>query len=129
MLLVAAASLLYRSSTLRRPACDGAAMDDVLSWSGRLYPAAALVIVGAGLVVTGLGGLVRERRRRRTWPEWAMAYLFTFRRVVVGLCTLGAGVGWAEQVAWLLAVCICIGIGELIESSYYIGVLRWAPPE
>ncbi len=31
----------------------------------------------------------------------------------------------AAGVAWLFAACVCIGLGELLESSYYIGVLRW----
>ena len=58
-------------------------------------------------------------------PERALAYLYSFRRVVVGLALVGAGAAWVEQVPWLLAACVCIGVGELLESSYYIGVLRW----
>jgi hypothetical protein len=55
----------------------------------------------------------------------ALTYLYTFRRVVVGLCVIGAGIGWFEQVPWLFAASVCVGIGEWLESSYYIGVLRW----
>ncbi|MBV9545097.1 MAG: hypothetical protein JOY61_12060, partial [Chloroflexi bacterium] len=51
---------------------------------------------------------------------------FVFRRVVVGACVVGAGVGLAARVDWLLAVSVCVGVGELLESSYYIGVLRYA---
>jgi hypothetical protein len=51
-------------------------------------------------------------------------WVFVFRRVVVGLCTAGAAAAWAEQITWLLAVCVCVGFGELLESSYYIEVLR-----
>jgi hypothetical protein len=58
-------------------------------------------------------------------PERALAYLYVFRRVVVGLALVAAGVGWAGQVPWLLAAGGCIAIGELLESSYYIGVVRW----
>ena len=61
----------------------------------------------------------------RGGPERALAYLYVFRRVVVGLALVGAGVAWVEQAPSLLAACVCIGVGELLESSYYIGVLRW----
>jgi hypothetical protein len=64
-------------------------------------------------------------RESKAGPEVAFAYLYTFRRVVVGLALVGAGVGWAAQVPWLLAASVCIAIGELLETSYYIGVLRW----
>ncbi len=64
-------------------------------------------------------------RPRRDGPDGALAYLYVFRRVVVGLALVGAGVGWAAQVPWLLAAGLCIAVGELLESSYYIGVLRW----
>jgi hypothetical protein len=51
--------------------------------------------------------------------------LFAFRRVVVGACLIGAGVGVAQEIWWLTAVSVCVGIGELLESSYYISVLQW----
>jgi hypothetical protein len=54
-----------------------------------------------------------------------MTYLIVFRRVVVGACFIGAAIGLAQQIPWLLAVSVCVGIGEFIESSYYIGVMRW----
>ena len=64
-------------------------------------------------------------RRRQGGPERALEYLYIFRLVVVGLALVGAAIAWLEQVPWLLAACVCIGVGELLESSYYIGVLRW----
>jgi hypothetical protein len=94
-------------------------MNDALIW-----PAALLVLIGGGLIFSGLRQLLK-RHAPRPWSDWAFAYLCVFRRVMVGLCIAGAGVAWAEQVHWLLAVCVCVGIGELLESSYYIEVLRW----
>jgi hypothetical protein len=71
----------------------------------------------------------RARVGRSTLPldgtSLAFRYLYTFRRVVVGLAILGAVVAWAEQWPGLFAAFVCVGIGELLESSYYIGVLRW----
>src|SRR5690349_4405246 len=55
----------------------------------------------------------------------AFRYLYLFRRIVVGLALLGALVAYAEQWPGILAICVCVGTGELLESSYYIGVLRW----
>ena len=60
-------------------------------------------------------------------PETTLAfrYLFIFRRVVVSLALVGAVLAWAYQFPALAAALVCIGIGELLESSYYISVLRW----
>ena len=100
-------------------------MTEILIEPLRLYPALLLLLAGAGLVIAGV---------RSGPPRWiaqpgaprALIYLYTFRRVVVGLTLIGAGIGWAEQVPWLLAASVCVGIGEWLESSYYIGVLRWS---
>ena len=67
-------------------------------------------------------------RRRGPWPAvpgLAFAYLHLFRRIVVGLAFIGAAVGWVLGIPWLFAAGVTIGIGEWLESSYYIGVLRW----
>ena len=55
----------------------------------------------------------------------AFRYLFLFRRVIVSLTIVGAVLAWAYQFPALTAALVCVGIGELLESSYYIGVLRW----
>ena len=55
----------------------------------------------------------------------AFRYLFLFRRVVVGLAIVGAVLAWVYQAPALTAALVCVGIGELLESSYYISVLRW----
>ena len=59
----------------------------------------------------------------------AFRYLFLFRRVVVSLAVLGAVLAWAYEYRALMAAFTCIGIGELLESSYYINVLRWRERE
>lgn len=100
-------------------------MLDIMAWSGRFYVACALLLVGAGLVLTGLAYVPRRGRQPRAWLAWAFVYLYGFRRVVVGICLVAAGVAWIEQVPWLLAASTCIGAGELVESTYYIVVLRW----
>ena len=59
----------------------------------------------------------------------AFRYLFLFRRVVVSLAVLGAVLAWAYEYRALMAAFVCVGIGELLESSYYINVLRWRERE
>lgn len=55
----------------------------------------------------------------------AFRYLVLFRRIVVSLALVGAVLAWTYQHPALAAALVCVGIGELLESSYYIGVLRW----
>ena len=55
----------------------------------------------------------------------AFRYLYVFRRLVVSLALVGAVLAWASQVPALTAALVCVGIGEWLESSYYITVLRW----
>ena len=103
-------------------------MAEILALSWRAYPAAALVVFGAVLAASGLlklYAICAVRRLRRSGFEWAFVYLYVFRRVVVGLALVGAGVGWAWQVPWLFAASLCIGVGEFLESSYYIWALCW----
>ena len=64
-------------------------------------------------------------RRTSLGPAWALTYLYLFRRVVVALALLGAGVAWAHELPWLAAAGLAVATGEWLESSYYIGVLRW----
>jgi len=61
--------------------------------------------------------------------DLAFSYLYAFRLVVVGLALVGAGPAWTVQAGWPLAACLCIGLGELLGTRYYIGVLRWAQRE
>jgi hypothetical protein len=55
----------------------------------------------------------------------AFSYLYLFRRIVVGLAVAGAALAYVQQWPGLCAACICIGIGEWLETSYYLNVLRW----
>ena|SRR5687768_9711371 len=95
----------------------------MLPW--RAYPIAVLVLAGAGLVAAGVWKASGDLRRQQSAPEWAFTYLYVFRRIVVGLTLVGAGAAWYWQVPEFLAACVCIGIGEFLESTYYIEVLRW----
>jgi hypothetical protein len=98
-------------------------MDEVLMWPGRMGLAIALLVAGPVLVVSGVRAALRQGQPRG-WPDWALVYLVAFRGIVVGLCLTAAGVAWLNELAWVFAASVCVGVGELLESSY-IGVLRW----
>lgn len=61
--------------------------------------------------------------------DLAFRYLYHFRRIVVGLALLGALAAYVERWPGLLAISLCVGTGELLESSYYLSVLRWRQRE
>jgi hypothetical protein len=92
----------------------------------RVYPAAALTLCGLVLLAKGLWfgftgsrGLLRERD--------ALGWMRGFRLAVVGLCLVGIGVAWAEQVFWLFVASAGILGEELLETSVIIEVLKRAP--
>jgi hypothetical protein len=105
---------------------DVTAMDKALALSWSAYLATLLVVLGVGLAASGLRAAWTGRRQSRCGPEDALVYryLFAFRQLVVGLALAGAGVGWAWPAPWLCAAALCVGAGELLESSSYIWVLR-----
>ena len=41
------------------------------------------------------------------------------------LALVGAVLAWAYEFPALMWAALVVGIGELLESSYYISVLRW----
>lgn len=55
----------------------------------------------------------------------AFSYLYLFRRVVVALALVAAIVAFAEGWTALAAAFCTIAVGEWLESSYYLNVLRW----
>ena len=50
-----------------------------------------------------------------------------FRLAVVGLCLVGIGIAWVEQVFWLFVASTGILGEELLETSVIIEVLKRAP--
>ena len=57
--------------------------------------------------------------------DFALAYLTIFRGIAVLAAATGATIGLTTNTQWLLAVSICVGLGELLETTYYITVMRW----
>jgi hypothetical protein len=55
----------------------------------------------------------------------AFLYLNVFRLTVVGGCVLLMLVGWLANISWLFMLSLCVAGEELVETTYYIVVLRW----
>ncbi|TMB97456.1 MAG: hypothetical protein E6J42_07640 [Chloroflexi bacterium] len=92
-------------------------MEAIWQADWRLVPAVLLVMLG--LIQTLLGvrrqaiGMLLPVRD----PAKALTWLRGFRQTIVGLALLGVGTAWLFGAAWLLAISLIIGGGELFESS------------
>ena len=102
-------------------------MEAVTDLSWRIYPAWAIMVLGAGLASWGLRleahGLFRALRgdsaKNLTWIKG-------FRLSVFGLAVLGLGAAWNWSLVWLLVLSLAIGGEEILESSLVIYGLRRA---
>ena len=65
-----------------------------------------------------------ETRSRHN--QIAFRYLYAFRRTIPPLALVGGGVAWLLDWQALAAGLACISLGELLETSYYLSVLRWS---
>jgi Na+-transporting methylmalonyl-CoA/oxaloacetate decarboxylase beta subunit len=90
----------------------------------RIMPVVLLVPLGAALMLAGLDHAARHWRQTHG-PARALTYVSAFRRFALGACVIAWAIGWATDVSWLVAAATCIGIGEVLECSYYIAVMRW----
>jgi hypothetical protein len=103
-----------------------------LSW--RAYPAAALIVLGAGIVVRGIWRQRRGIGLPVTRAAKGAAMTRALRSVLTGLATVGIGVAWLAHLDLLLMVALVIGGEELLETSVVIAALDdaerrgvWAP--
>ena len=92
-----------------------------LSW--RLYPAAALAVVGALLVARGVRAFVRAKSEGRD-PERALRVARAGRVVILGLCVAVFAGAWMAQVAWLAALALIVVGEEMLETSLMVATLE-----
>jgi hypothetical protein len=59
------------------------------------------------------------------WLRWVRRYLHVFRALVVVVCGVVGMVGVVVENWTLVAICACVGLGEVVECTYYLSVLEW----
>jgi len=93
----------------------------------RVYPAAALALIGVALLARGLWfgsagspGLLRQGRD-------AYAWIRGFQLAVAGLAIVGVAAAWLWRQPWLLVVALGILGEELYETSRILTALNRSP--
>ena len=85
-----------------------------LPW--RHLPALALILLGGVMLVQAIRSMPNP-----TKPDLdIMAWLYGFRRAIIGFTIATSGLAWFYQLPWLLAIALGIGLQEIRESSSYI---------
>ena len=100
-------------------------MDTLIDFSWRLYPASAVMALGAGLVLWGTkAGVDGFRRALRGDSANLATWIWGFRLSIIGLALVGIGGAWAWHLLWLFVLSLAIGGEETLESSMVIWALR-----
>jgi hypothetical protein len=98
-------------------------MDALLELSWRLYPALALALGGAWLIVRALRSFGRSRRYAQD-PERALLVARSFRIGILGLCACVFAAAWIWQVGWLAVVALIVLGEEMLETSVMVAALE-----
>ena len=100
---------------------------DAVESSWRVYPAAALALLGLVLMVRGLWigadgkpGLLRQGRD-------AFAWIRCFQIAVGGLCLVGLAAAWVWQEPWLMVAALAILGEEMHETSRILTAIEQSP--
>ena len=100
---------------------------EIIESSWRVYPAAALALLGIFWVVRGLWtgtagkpGLLRQGRDTVAWIR-------CFQSAVGGLCTAGLAAAWIWQEPWLMVAALGILGEELHETSRILTAIEQNP--
>lgn len=86
----------------------------------RVFPASALMLLGAGVTIWGLRSMPWGLRRPFDVTRWVQG----FRRAVVGLALFGVAGAWLWHQPWLLTLALVIGGEEVLETSVILSALR-----
>lgn len=98
-------------------------MEALLTTPWRTGPAWLLVLLGAWLVARAVRrwrGLPAELRD----PARALAIARSGRRIILGLCVIGFGIGWMLSTEWVVLLALVILGEEMLETSTMILALR-----
>jgi hypothetical protein len=103
-------------------------MEMLIEVPWRVYPALALLLLGAGLAVLGIVQMVPLGRGSMKEPRPVVAAVRGIRRAVLGLALAGIGGAWLWQAGWLLALALVFGTEELFETSSALWALEKGRP-
>ena len=96
-----------------------------LSW--RIYPASALVAVGAAILLSGIRLEVQGIRRPAGDSMKMVTVIRGFRIAVIGLALASLGAAWTWHITWLFVLALVVGGEEVLESSVHLFILRRRP--
>ena len=102
-------------------------MDTLIDLSWRVYPATAMMTLGA--VVWFIGSRMAKRGLRRPIGDSTKMQTFVigFRLAVIGVTLAGLGAAWNWHLTWLLVLSLVFGGEELLESTIHLSILRMKP--
>jgi hypothetical protein len=99
-------------------------MDSLADFTYRIYPAAAMLTIGAVMAFFGLRRDIAGLRAPFSDRNKTLKMMTGFRMAIVGVALVLFGAAWIAQITWLMWLAAIIGLGELLESSLMISGMR-----
>ncbi len=99
-------------------------MDAVVELPWRLFPASALMGLGALLVMLGLRRGGDGFGRAAVDRFGVVDFVRGLRLMLLGLALIGLGAAWQWHLLWLFVLALVFGAEEMLETSVVIRVLR-----
>jgi hypothetical protein len=99
-------------------------MDQLADLTYRIYPAAAMIAIGAVMAFFGLRRDLAGLRAPFSDSNKTLKMMTGFRMAIVGIALLIFGAAWIAQITWLMWLAAIIGLCELLESSLMISGMR-----
>jgi hypothetical protein len=99
-------------------------MDSLAHFDYSIYPAGAMIAVGAFMAFFGLRRDVAGLRAPFSDRNKTLKMMTGFRTAIVGVALLLFGSAWIAGITWLMWLAAIIGLGELLESSLMISGMR-----
>ena len=102
-------------------------MDALTDLSWRVYPASALMALGAAILFSGIRLEVEGIRRPAGDSMKMVTVIRGFRIAVVGVALASLGAAWTWHITWLFVLALVFVGEEALESSVILFILRRRP--